>query len=189
MNNYDLNTADKQSSFDLIPAKTIVKAIMTIRPGGQGDGGWLTDSKTSDAQMISGEFVVTEGEYAKRRWWQYMVISGGKQDAKGNSIAGNISRQTLRAILESARGINPDDITPEAMAKRQIKSWGDFNGIEFICRIGVEKDKTGQYDDKNKILEVITPDMKDYAPITQTMPQAAPQASASPAVNVPAWAQ
>ena len=33
---------------------------------------------------------------------------------------------------------------------RRINGWEDFNGIVFWARIGVEKDKTGHYEDKNK---------------------------------------
>jgi len=184
MSNYDFNNADKQSSFELIPAKTIVRCGMKIKPGGVGDSGWLTVSKNSGADMIAAEFIVTEGEFAKRRWWAYYVVDNG------NETAMNISRQTLRAILESARNVKPDDMSPEAMQKRQIANWGDFNGMEFMARIGIEKDKTGQYDDKNKISEVITPDMEEYSykqstftPPTTT--QAPPQQSGA----VPDWAK
>jgi len=190
---YDFNDAEKQKNFDPIPAKTIVRVGMKIKPGGKGDGGWLTESKSSDAEMIAAEFIVLQGEYSGRRWWQFMVVSGGKLNDKGQSIAGNISRQTLRAILESSRNISSDDQGPEAFRKRQIASWGDFNGMEFVCRVGIEKDKTGQYDDKNKISEVITPDMPEYknngvghvASQSFVPPPPPPQ----PQTNVPAWAQ
>jgi len=190
---HDFNDADKQGSSEPIPAKTVVRVAMKIKPGGYEDGGWITASKSSDARMIAAEFVVIDGPYVGRRWWQYMVVSGGKLNDKGQSIAGNISRQTLRAILESARNINPDDQGPEAVRKRQIVSWGDFNGMGFLCRVGIEKDKTGQYDDKNKIAEVITPDMPEYSNssgVGHSMPPPAfiPQPQQPPS-NVPAWAR
>ena len=51
--NLDFNNADTGGgSFELIPANTIAKVNMTIRPGGLGDGGWLTQSKSSDAQYL-----------------------------------------------------------------------------------------------------------------------------------------
>ena len=197
MSNYDFNDAEKQGGFELIPAKTVVKAIFNINPGGIGPSGWLTQSKSSDAEMIAVEYIVTEGPHAKSRWWGYLVVSGGKQTPEGQSIAGNISRQTLRAILESSRNIKPDDASPEAGEKRKITGWGDFNGLTFICRVGIEVDKTGRYDDKNKILQIITPDMKEYtasigggipAPAAAPIPQA--QATTPPpASNTPAWAQ
>ncbi len=160
---YDFNSADyQQSGFDLIPAGTIVPLIMNIRPGGSGEDGWLKASSNSDAEMLDCEFVVESGPYAKRKLWQYMVLSGGKLNDKGDSIAGNISRATLRAILESARGTMPDDMGDTAMRSRCVNGWQDFCGLVFLAKVGLEKDKTGQYGDKNRITVVITPDMRGY---------------------------
>lgn len=153
---YDFNGADRQSSgFDPIPAGTIVPLTMSIRPGGAGDGGWFKQSQSSDALMLDCEFVVSEGPYAKRKIWQFLIVSGGKLNERGESTAGNITRATLRAILESARGIRPDDMGESAQAARRIDGWQDFCGLTFIAKLGVEKDKTGQYADKNRIHTVI----------------------------------
>ena len=176
---FDFNSAERQQSFELIPAGTIVPLIMVIKPGGSGDGGWLTASKNSDAMMLNCEFTVTEGSFAKRKVFQYMVLSGGKQNDKGESIAGNITRSTLRAMLESARGILPEDMSDTAVNKRRIAGWQDFNGLCFVAKIGVEKGQGG-YQDKNKIQAVITPDMKDYAPAPQV-------AAPTPAAAAPSW--
>ena len=190
MSNLDFNGADRQ--FDLIPDNTIVPLIMHIKPGGQGDGGWLRPSQNSDALMLECELTVLEGPFARRKIFQYMVVSGGSLNEKGESKAGNITRSNLRAILESARNIKPDDMSPEAAQKRCCPGgWADFNGICFVAKVGIEKGKDG-YSDRNKIKTVITPDMEGYAPIQQ---QAAPAAAATPppqsaASNpVPSWAR
>ncbi len=68
--NHDYNTADVGGgSFELIPADTIAKVSLAIRPGGGGEGGWLTQSKSSDAQYLNCEFVVLDGPYDKRKFW------------------------------------------------------------------------------------------------------------------------
>ena len=183
MNNYlDFNEADQQQIFDLIPAGTVVSFMMAIKPGGVGEGGWFTASKTSDAVMLSCEFTVTEGPYAKRKFWQYLVLSGGKLNDKGESIAAGISRSMLRAMLESARNVKPDDMSDAAVAKRRTAGWHDFNGLCFLARLGVEKGQNG-YQDKNRIQSVITPDMKEYAQPPQV---AAPAADPAPA-GAPSW--
>jgi hypothetical protein len=158
---YDFNNADKQTDMEIIPAGTIVPLVMTIRPGGQGEGGWLTASKNSDAQMLDCEFTVAEGPYARRKVWQYLVLSGGKLNDKGESIAAGISRSMLRAVLESARNVDPNDMSDAAVSKRRAE-WKDFCSLTFLAKLGVDKDKTGQYGDKNRIQSVITPNMKDY---------------------------
>ena len=179
MSNLDFNSADRQ--FDLIPDNTIAPLIMHIKPGGQGDGGWLRPSQTSDAMMLECELTVLEGPFARRKIFQYMVVSGGSLNEKGESKAGNITRSNLRAILESARNIKPDDMSPEAAQKRCCPGgYADFNGICFVAKIGIEKGQNG-YNDKNKIKTVIAPDMEGYAPIQQ---QAASAAAAAPP---PAW--
>ena len=212
MFNTDFNQDDQQM-FDLIPNNTIVPVVMTIRPGSAGEGGWFTESKTSDALMLDCEFTVSAGPFARRKFWQNMVLFGGKVDESGNSIAGKISRATLRAILESARGILPSDFSEAAKKARTVSGPGDFNGMEFICKIGVQKGQNG-YSDKNQIAVVITPDKKEYAEIkagkfeqvsaahatTNAAPswagntEAPAQAAAAPPSNtqrptIPAWAQ
>jgi len=160
---YDFNSADEQRSGELIPDKTIVRLMMQIRPGGAGPEGWLTNSKDTDAQYLSCEFTVMNGPFAHRKLWENIVLSGGKLNDKGQSIAGEISRAKLRAILESARNINPTDMGEQACAKRRVQSFGEFDQMEFAARIGIEKGKDG-YADKNKISLVITPDKKEYQP-------------------------
>lgn len=190
---YDFNTADsQQNGFDLIPANTVLPLVMTIRPGGAGEQGWLRPSQSSDAQMLDCEFTVESGPYARRKIWQMFTVSGGKLDEHGESIGGKISRQSLRAILESARRIDPEDMSDTAMAGRRINGWRDFNGLVFWARVGVEKDKTGQYSDKNKIACVLTPDMKDYGKMTEAPAASAASAggygTSSPATAAPATA-
>ena len=161
---FDFNNADRQSNgFELIPRGTIVPVAMMIRAGGAGEGGWLRPSNSSDAEMLDCEFKITEGKYVNRKIWQMMVVSGGSLDEKGESKGGKITRATLRAALESARNIMPDDMSETARRGRCINGWEDFCGLTFLAQFGVQKDKTGNYPDKNTIMKIITPDMKDYA--------------------------
>ncbi len=183
--NHDYNTADVGGgSFDLIPTGTIARVALTIRPGSEGEGGWLTQSKSSDAQYLNCEFVVLEGPYDKRKFWGNLTVSGGKVDEDGSSIAGNITRATLRAILESARGIKPDDESDEAKRKRLVQGYGDFNGMEFWARVGIEPARD-QYAAKNKLAGAITPDKPEYGKSTDGAVQAGGGAAST---ETPAWA-
>jgi hypothetical protein len=200
-NSLDLNDADIQQFGELIPSGTVCPVVMTIRPGAAGPEGWLTASRTSDAQYLNCELTVTEGPYARRKLWVNLTWSGGKTNEKKQSMGGEITRSTLRAMLESARNINPTDMGEKAMAARRVNSFGEFDGLEFIIKVGIEKGQQG-YPDKNKILMIITPDKKEYSntqqgPLT-TSPVQAPSwaqgsAPAPPAQNpkptIPSWAQ
>jgi hypothetical protein len=182
-NFWDFNDAEEQRG-DLVPNGTVCLVSMTIRPGGIGQGGWLRKSGTSDAQYLDCELTVVDGPYARRKFWQNITISGGKVNEKGESIAANISRSMLRAILESARNISPADASEAALNARKVKGFEDFDGIRFVVKIGVEKGKEG-YADKNKIACVITPDKKEYA---AAMRSAQPDVHVPP-LGVPAWAE
>lgn len=190
---YDFNGAEKQREGDVIPDGTIAVCHMTVRPGNTGEGGWLRRSKNGDSAALDCEFTIVEGPHAKRKFWSLFTVEG---TTEGHAKAGEISASRLRAILESAKGIRPDDESDAAKAARRVNSWGDFDGVRFTAKIGVEKG-TGGYKDKNKLDAAITPDRKDWVKVEQTAkaPQqvaapavAAAQQAAQAPVNKPAWA-
>src|SRR6516164_2422663 len=109
--NFNFNDAGEQRSFEVIPAGTICNLQLTIRRGGCGDDGWLKRSADGNSEGLDCEFTVTEGQYARRKLWQLFTLRG---TTPGHAEAGEISRNTLRAILESARGIKPNDTSEVA---------------------------------------------------------------------------
>ena len=155
---FDFNTAGEQRSFDVIPANTICTLELKIRPGGAGDGGWLRRAKDDASEGLDCEFVVVDGPYTNRRLWQLYTLSG---TTPKHAEAGEISRNTLRAMLESARGIKPSDTSDAAKAARSVSGWQDFDGLRFVVRLGVRPPQDG-YAAKNTILEVITPDRQAW---------------------------
>jgi hypothetical protein len=189
MTTLDFNDAETQRNFDVIPDGTIATVRMTVRPGSLGTGGWLRRSKDGNSEALDCEFVVLDGPFAKRKFWMLFTVDGTTQ---GHAEAAKISAAMLRAILESARGIRPDDKSDTAKQARCIQSYGDLNGLNFIARIGVEPPQNG-YKAKNRLDHVVTPDEKAWKPVTQG-PEAAPSAApAKPAstpakINRPDWA-
>jgi hypothetical protein len=197
----DFNTAGPQKSFDLIPADTIATLHMKVKPGQAGDGGWLRRSKAGDSESLDCEFVVVDGKFEKRKFWSSLLVNG---TTEGQATAADISRRRLRAMLESARGIRPDDNSETANAARRTESWGDFDGLRFIGRIGIEPAK-GAYRAKNILLEVVTPNRKEWRHVEQvdkpvggdnTPPTPGGAAAAPPkaaatttAIARPAWAR
>ncbi len=188
----DFNNAGEQKSFDVIPNNTIATVQLTIRPGGAGEGGWLKRSKDGASEMIDAELVVVDGLHAKRKIFQNYVISG---TTPGHAEAAEISRKTFAAMLESARGIKPDDKSDAAQKMRTVSGWQDFDGLRFMVRIGVQPPQNG-YDAKNTIREIITPERQawkkpEQSPRSATPAQSAPGgASPAPAnaIKRPEWA-
>ena len=189
----DFNSADDQNSFDLIPKGTLVKVRMTIRPGGYDDasqgwtGGYATQSNTTGSIYLNCEFVVLDGPYAKRKMWSLI----GLHSPKGPEWA-NMGRAFIKGILNSARGLHPQDNTPQAQQARRIQGFADLDGVEFVAKVDMEKDQNG--DDKNVVKTAITPDSKDYAAVMgrvtsqPTAPASKPATTAAPSGR-PSWAQ
>ena len=151
MSTFDLNHAETGGGGgDLIPDGTVARAILTIRPGGSGEGGWLKTSSTGGL-MLDTEWTITDGKFAKRKVWSYMSLS---------EKAAPITMRSLRAAIEGHHGIKPDDMSEAAQAKRRV-AIADLNGIEACILIGVEPPQNG-YDAKNKIKAVIAPGEGKY---------------------------
>jgi hypothetical protein len=204
----DFNDAEQQQTFDLIPKGTVAKVRMTIKPGGYDDpnqgwgGGYATQSFDTGSIYLSCEFVILEGEFARRKMWSNV----GLHSAKGPAW-GNMGRTFVRAALNSARNIRPQDNSPQATAARRISGFHELDGLEFVARIDVEKD--GRGDLRNVVKIAVEPDHPDYARATgaaarpaqaaytpappvaspATAPTAAPQAQRPAVPGKPAWAQ
>jgi hypothetical protein len=181
---FDFNEAPEQRNFDVIPERTIAVLQLNIRPGDAGEDGMLTRSKDGRSIGLDCEFIVTEGPHAKRKFWARLTLSG---TTEGHAEAARISQGVLRAILESARGIKPSDVS-EAAKKARIAEYYEFNGIRFIGEIGVESAKNG-YKAKNYLAKVVTPDRdKDWHPVEQTKPSGSGDSSTGNIVK-PEWAK
>jgi len=197
-NFFDFNTAPEQQTGDLLPAKTYARVICAIRPGGHGDGGWLTKS-ASGFEYLNMELTISSAPYAKRKIFQNAGVGGMTE---GHEKAAAITRSLLRGMLESARGIDPKDGSDKARHARIISTWADLNELEFAIEIGIEKGKDG-YDDKNKIQRILNSDHKMYQRVmagetiipgengkTEAPPVYTPPPTQKPAPSaIPAWAR
>jgi hypothetical protein len=202
---YDFSDVEPQQSTDLIPDGTFAKVAMTIRRGsvdGQDeiDRGLLKASTTpgSDVLSLDGEFTVTEGRFVRRKFWHSFTVSGGKVDEKGASIGWNISKRTFRAMIDSALGLDPEDNSEEAKAKRRLRGLADLDGISFVAKIAVEPSNDPRYPDKNKLDRPVLPNEKEWRAVMNgedLAPSPSRPRSASGAVGnasaapKPAWTQ
>lgn len=166
---FDMNDAEPQKTGELIPDGTFAKVTMTIRPGGTDGEGEIDRAllrapkdPTSDVRMLDCEFTVTEGPHARRKFWQMFTVQGGKVDDTGVSIAWKISKSTFRAMIDSALGLDPQDMSEAAKQKRVLRGLGDLSGITFIAKIKVEASEDSRYGDQNKLDRVVLPSDKEW---------------------------
>jgi hypothetical protein len=183
-------------SFDLIPSDTVATVSIHIRAGNVGEDNMLKRSKEGDCEMLDLEFTVVDGSYKGRKFWQYLIITGTTDGHKKMAVD---SLGVLKAILDSALGLKPKDVSAEARAARTV-GVKKFEGMNFMAKIGVEaggpkNDGSGNAD-KNILAGIITPDKTDWHPVEQPPPfngggdSAAPTSSAAAApVERPGWAR
>ncbi|MEG9862790.1 MAG: hypothetical protein V6Z81_09965 [Parvularculales bacterium] len=189
----DFNDAEDAQVFDIIPAGTLARVRMSIKPGGHTDAaqGWTDGLATlgqTGAVYLSVEFVVLEGPYARRKIWGLI----GLFSPKGPEWA-NIGRKFIKSILNSAYRLSPSDDSPRARQARCIKDFTALDGLMFAAKIGIERDRNNE--DRNVIKLAVTPEHKKYseimgpdgAPIAQPTAPTAP--TARPAPSRPSWAQ
>lgn len=198
---FDMNDAQPQMSGELIPDGSFAKVTMTLRRGGADgdseiDRGLLkaSNSPGSDVKSLDCEFTVTEGPYARRKFWQMFTVSGGKVDDGGVSIGWKISKGSFRAMIDSALGLDPKDMSEAAKAKRVLRGLADLAGITFVASITVESSSNARYGDSNKLGRVVLPTETEWrrvmdgevvppAPGTRSRPKPALTVVAKPAWN------
>ena len=202
------DTEAQQTGYNLIPKGALVPVRMSLKPGGHYDtiqgwtDGYPTQSSKTGAVYLAAEFVITGGEFAKRKMWSNI----GLYSPKGSTWM-QMGRTFVRAALNSARNVLPQDNSPQAAAARRIQGFVELDGLEFVVRVDIEKDDRG--DDRNVVKTAVEPDHPDYArtkvapsnnapansaaqaPAAQSAAPAhqAPAPQRAPVSGKPAWAQ
>ncbi|WP_086930726.1 hypothetical protein [Agarilytica rhodophyticola] len=169
--------ADDQVDFDVIPKGTLAKVRITIKPGGFNSpengwtGGYATQSNDTGSVYLDCEFIILEGQYARRKIWSLIGLYSPRSEKWAQ-----MGRAFVKAILCSARGIRKDDTSTQAMQALSINSIADLDGLEFVAKVGI--DKGDDHNEPRNIINIaVTPESKQYAAImgnasaTLNMPQ------------------
>jgi len=144
----NLNDAGpQQGNHDLLPAGPYHFGAIVI-PGGAGLDGFLRrEKKNPRVLMMEVECKVTDGDYANRRVWDYIPVEID-QSTDGNLApipADQLSkiqsrvrrgRAKLRALLDSAFELQPNDDSDAAQKKRELDSYGAVHGLKFYAQVG-----------------------------------------------------
>jgi len=191
---YDMNDAELPRGSDLIPDGSFVKVIMQLRKGGldgqgEADRGLLKGTKTpgSDVKMLDCEFTVTVGPHIRRKFWQTFTVSGGKLDEQGVSIGWKISKGVFRAMIDSALGLEPQDMSEPAKAKRMLRGLSDLQDITFAAKVRVEPANDPRYSNSNRLDRVVLPGEPEYAKVMagEAVPAAPSNRPARPPAAAP----
>ena len=115
------------SHFDLIPAGSYVAEIIEAE---------ITQPRSGDGHMLKLTWRVTEGPYEGRQVWQTLCYQHSKAQTQ------EIARRTLKDICV-ALDVNQQVNDPEIFKFKPAR-----------IRVSIESDKSGQYDDQNKIRRI-----------------------------------
>ncbi len=157
----DFNGANEQTegggSGPIIPHKSAVKLRITgiKQPSAQ------QQSNVAPAFILSVNgsgveshglvllFEVVAGQFAGNDLSKWYTIQGGSDKAR------EFAFDAMRAVIDSARGLDFADNSDNAEAARQIDGYGGFVGMEFPAEIKVKEVKPGDKYINNEIGNII----------------------------------
>ena len=179
---------------ELIPAGTVARVILTMKRGPEVIPDYSTQPMFKQGQTgtkwLECEFTVVGGKYDKRKFWQNIMVDGGKINPEsGMPWCKEIGIRTFRDIINSTFGLDPNDTSPEAAMKRKVNDLNVLDGAEFCVKVAVEKGTNG-YADKNKMMVALAVNSNEYIGSAQA-PQTHNQQPQQPNGNspLPPWAK
>lgn len=146
----EIAQAQKGGDFAPIPAGTYIAQINRSE---------IKSTKAGTGSYLSLGFQIVEGEYEGRMIFQNITL------ANPNQVAAQIGREQL-AQLAGACGIY------------QLGDSQELHGIPMQIRVGIEVDKTGQYEPSNNIKKFMA--LQGQAPSVQAPVQQQPQQGFAP---------
>jgi hypothetical protein len=161
--------------------------------GGHGDDGTLTLASTGHSMHLALVCTVTDGDYRDRKIWDNITLaltakstlpSTGSEKLEKLKTAVRMGRARIKAILNSARGLDPNDKSAATEAKRAIETHDDLTGMIFWAEIGERPARDG-YGARNRIERIVEPGDADYPKDAKTQPSAASTAIALPPRKTP----
>jgi hypothetical protein len=137
------NMNDVNDKEGLIPAGTIVHAKINLVPGFGTPIPDATMSRTSSAVYAKFRLDVTgPAPWGGMTLWDQPGLIG--KDGTENSFYGQNGRSRLRKYLESACGLEHDDMSPAAMEIRDsFKELNDWNGKTVVFIVDHRTDNQG----------------------------------------------
>jgi hypothetical protein len=170
---FNYNDADDQDDRSTIPNGPY-RLKIALKRGGHGSDGMLRLAvKNLRGLMLECTYtVVNHAEHSGHKIKDYITVAfdetdsidlppieSGKLENYRTSV--RMGRARVKAILNSAFGLDPDDKSEAAQAKRNITNHGALTGLIFWGEIDTKPAANG-YGPKNVLVRVIVPGDDDY---------------------------
>jgi hypothetical protein len=163
----NLNNVGTQRDRDTIEDGVYLLKAQVI-PGGVGDDGQLRRGTKNKRQlMLELSCKVVGGEHAGHEIQDYPTV-GIDESSNGNlppltaeqraklQTSLRIGLRRLKAIIDSAFRLDPNDLGKEAEQTRSFESYDFFNGLQFWAQV-TTRAASGQYGASNQIDFVVVP--------------------------------
>jgi len=176
---FDLNDAEPQRDFQSPAPPGNYQLCPTVKSGRVADNA-LRMAKNGRTWHLELEHRIVGGEdgaYNGNILYDYITLKVDETDygndpdilplsyeqAEKYRTAVRMGRSKLKAMIDSAFGLDPNDMSDEAKAKRLAVSHDllTVSGLKFWARVEIEQGRNG-YKDKNTVDFIITPDLPDY---------------------------
>lgn len=169
-----LMPVDLNDALDTLLPPGVYCLEITLVPGKAGEDGYLRLAKNLRSlmlELICKVFGDEHGEYAGYKIWDYITVELIEDDSslpaldndKLNKLRTSVrmGRSKLRAILDSAYALQPNDDSDAAKAKRRLNSYGELHGLRFYAQVEQRPARDG-FAARNFVDFVVTPDLPDY---------------------------
>lgn len=147
---YDLN--ETFLTHGLIPHGTIIKAVFNLRKGGvassENKDGWITQSKSSKAKYLAGNFVVIEGPFKYK-----MIFKNIGLHSEKSTFYETMGKKLISLIIDSALNFKGEN--------HEITNYEVLDGLICICKVIVINSTYKDQKLKNDII-VLTPSNQEY---------------------------
>jgi Protein of unknown function (DUF669) len=137
---FDPQTEEGTQPFDVVPKGKYTAEIVDAN---------IVDTKNGRGQMLKLTWVISGGEYDDRRIFQQIIVQHDSADAM------KFGRQRIKDLCDAC-GIR-DKVTDVSV----------FLHKPCQIQVGIEEDKNGEYDPKNKVVR-IKPLVELNAPLPPT---------------------
>lgn len=173
----DLNHEEEQRerNYGPVPAGSrVLLRLSVLKPMYPSrDDGMLAETKNGLLQLAC-KLEVAAGSYEGCSWLENITLPEGSQSTgltDGQRTSCRIGGALLRAIVESARRIDPKATDTRSCRGRSVNSWLDFDGMEFPAKVKLDKEpyigKDGRTYWRNRISAVVPCTSKEYAEISR----------------------
>ena len=182
----NMNEAEQQKEIGPIPSGTIVPMRVTLQkpkpeysytgpvpPELESIRPYLTGKLETQIVFLNLELTVLAGQFEKRKVFTRMMLWSANP-TEGQNKAIDITKSKLRALVESARGVKPDDNSPDANQKRILNSLNDINGMGVVVKVGTEKAYRDENKTVNNVSVFVTPDKPEWKHVESLQIQQAP---------------